>query len=142
LGSASIVKHIDQGPVGILLVTHLGLGSAMLAAAAQVLGKAPEAAQAIEVAYDEAPTAARERILEAMKRLDSGAGVLVLSDLYGASPHNFALACAGSFARVVSGLNLGMLLSCLAAQRNVLSGMVTKACQAGLRGIRNGEPKC
>jgi PTS system ascorbate-specific IIA component len=98
--------------VGILLLSHPGVGSAVLAAARGLLGSLPLATEAFEVPWDAkfddllAPASA------AMRKVDAGDGVLLLTDLYGASPARLAdrLVHLGTPAHRVSGLCLPMLL--------------------------------
>lgn len=98
--------------VGILLITHEGIGSALVATATRLLGQLPLRAEALEVPYD----ADAEELLPiasaAVRRVDGGAGVLVLTDLYGATPSNLAAKVAqlGTSVRRVSAVNLPMLL--------------------------------
>ena len=99
---------------GILLVTHPGLGNALLQVVRQLLGPAPLPlhCRCLEVDYHGDPLAALPVALDAMNALDSGAGVLLLTDLYGASPSNLAsrLQSLHQHCRRVSGLNLPMLM--------------------------------
>ncbi|WP_374247790.1 PTS sugar transporter subunit IIA [Thermomonas sp.] len=101
--------------VGILLVTHESIGSALLAVAARLLRNLPLACEAFEVPFDGDPDALLPRASAAMRRVDGGHGVLVLTDLYGATPANLAarLARLGTPVRRVSALNLPMLLRVL-----------------------------
>ncbi len=98
--------------VGILLVTHEGIGSTLLAVATRLLHKLPLACAAFEVPFDADPDAMLPLASAAMRRVDGGQGVLVLTDLYGASPANIAakLARIGTPVRRVSALSLPMLL--------------------------------
>ena len=98
--------------VGILLITHKGIGKPMLEVAARLLRKLPLAAEAFEVAFDADVDALLPQASAAMRRVDGGHGVLVLTDLYGASPSNLAakLARLGTPVRRISALNLPMLL--------------------------------
>jgi PTS system mannose-specific IIA component len=99
--------------VGILLVTHPGIGSALLATASTLLnGNLPLRAEAFEVPYDGDPDALLPQASAAMRRVDGGDGVLILTDLYGATPSNLAarLARLGTPARRVSALSLPMLM--------------------------------
>lgn len=99
--------------VGILLVTHSGIGSALVAIASGMLrGNVPLKLEAFEVPFDGDPDALLPQASAAMRRVDGGDGVLILTDLYGASPSNLAakLARLGTPARRVSALNLPMLM--------------------------------
>ena len=98
--------------VGILLVTHEGIGSAILAVATRLLRQLPLKTEAFELGFDTDPEAELPRASAALRRVDGGDGVLLLTDLFGASPANLAgkRARLGTPARRVSGLGLPMLL--------------------------------
>jgi PTS system ascorbate-specific IIA component len=98
--------------VGILLVTHQGIGSALVAAATRLLGQLPLRAESFEVAYDADVDLLLPQASAALRRVDGGVGVLVLTDLYGATPSNLAarLARLGTPVRRVSAVNLPMVL--------------------------------
>jgi PTS system ascorbate-specific IIA component len=98
--------------VGILLITHEGLGSAMLAVAQRLLHKLPLSCEAFEVPFDGNLDALLPAASAAMRKVDGGHGVLILTDLYGATPSNLAarLARLGTPVRRVSALSLPMLL--------------------------------
>ncbi len=98
--------------VGILLITHEGIGSALIAVATRLLRQLPLKTEAFEVPYDADADLLLPDASAALRRVDGGAGVLVLTDLYGATPSNLAakLARLGTPVRRVSALNLPMLL--------------------------------
>ncbi len=98
--------------VGILLLTHEGIGSALVAVAQRLLRRLPLKTEAFEVPFDGDPDALLPRASAALRRVDGGDGVLVLTDLYGATPSNLAakLARIGTPVRRVSALSLPMLL--------------------------------
>jgi len=98
--------------VGILLITHEGIGNALLAVANGLLNPLPLHCEALEVPFDGDPDALLPLASAALRRVDGGDGVLVLTDLYGATPSNLAarLARLGTPVRRVSGLSLPMLL--------------------------------
>jgi PTS system ascorbate-specific IIA component len=101
--------------VGILLVTHTGIGSALVAVASSLLRNLPLKVEAFEVPFDGDPDTLLPQASAALRKVDSGAGVLVLTDLYGATPSNLAakLAHLGTPVRRVSALSLPMLLRVL-----------------------------
>jgi PTS system mannose-specific IIA component len=98
--------------VGILLITHEGIGAALIAVATRLLRQLPLKTEAFEVPYDADADVLLPDASAALRRVDGGAGVLVLTDLYGATPSNLAakLARLGTPVRRVSALNLPMLL--------------------------------
>lgn len=101
--------------VGVLLVTHPGIGTALIAVATRLLRQLPLKVEAFEVPFDADPEALLPHASAALRRVDGGFGVLVLTDLYGASPSNLSaqLARLGTPVRRVSSLSLPMLLRVL-----------------------------
>ena len=121
---------------GILLITHPGVGSSLLAVATTLLRNLPLQADAFEVPFD----ADLEQLLPAasaaLRRVDSGEGVLVLTDLYGASPSNLAARVArlGTPVRRVAALSLPMLLRVMNYAEQGLEELPATAAA----GTRNG----
>lgn len=127
--------------VGILLVTHRTLAGDLLRIAAEILGQPPRGVACCELSNDTSPAEALSRCQHLAATLDQGAGVLVLTDLYGATPTNIARTLADSYprARVVSGLNLPMLLRTLNYATLDLDGLAEKALSGGRDGVRRCE---
>jgi PTS system ascorbate-specific IIA component len=98
--------------VGVLLITHEGYGPALLAVATRLLRQLPLRTEAFEVPFEADPDALLPQASAALRRVDGGLGVLVLTDLYGSTPSNLAarLARIGTPVRRVSALSLPMLL--------------------------------
>ena len=98
--------------VGILLVSHPGIGSSLLAVATRLMQQLPLKVEAFEVPFEGDPDALLPQASAMLRRVDGGDGVLVLTDLYGATPSNLAakLARIGTPVRRVSALSLPMLL--------------------------------
>jgi PTS system mannose-specific IIA component len=98
--------------VGVLLITHEGIGTAMLSVATRLLRQLPLKTEAFEVPFDADPDELLPLASAALRRVDGGQGVLVLTDLYGATPSNLAakLARIGTPVKRVSALSLPMLL--------------------------------
>lgn len=122
--------------IGILLLTHEGIGNAMIAAASALLRRLPLPIQAFELPFDADPDALLPQASAALRKLDSGHGVLILTDLYGASPSNLAarLAHLGTPVRRVSALNLPMLLRVMNHAEQELEQLAATAAI----GARNG----
>lgn len=123
--------------VGVLLLTHQAMGGALVAAAQHVLGKLPQALQVLEVDPDTDASAALRSAAASVRKLEAGAGVLVLTDLYGATPSNIGehLRELGLQVRRVSGLNLPMLLRVLNYREQTLDELVQTAATGGRAGI-------
>ena len=124
--------------VGILLLTHEKMGADLIATAHHILGRAAGQVEAHAIPPgSDAETALRETVAH-VRRLDSGDGVLVLTDVYGATPSNVAdrLADRGLTIRRVSGVNLPMLLRVLNYAEQDLPELAQTAAQGGRNGIK------
>jgi mannose PTS system EIIA component len=121
---------------GILLVTHPGVGTSLLEVTTRLLRHLPLKTEAFEVPFDADMDALLPLASAAMRRVDSGEGVLILTDLYGASPSNLAaqLARLGTPARRVSALSLPMLLRVMNYPEQGLDQLPATAAA----GTRNG----
>ena len=121
---------------GILLVTHPGIGASILAIATALMRQLPLQAEAFEVPLDADLETLLPQASSALRRVDSGQGVLVLTDLYGASPSNLAgqLARLGTPVRRVSALSLPMLLRVMNYPEQGLDQLPATAAA----GTRNG----
>lgn len=127
--------------VGILLVTHEGIGSPLLATAQRLLGHLPIATAAFEVPWDADLAALLPSASAALRRIESEAGVLILTDLYGASPARLAaqLAHLGTRVRRVSGLSLPMLLRVFNYAEQTLDELARTAASGGRHAIIQDE---
>ncbi len=123
--------------VGILLVTHSELGSQLQALATRMLGPLPLKLECVEVGFDADLDALLPAASAALRRVDTGDGVLVLTDLFGATPSNFAakLGQLGTPTRRIAGLNLPMLMRALNYPDRDLAGLADGAAQGGRLGI-------
>ncbi|EKT4088874.1 MULTISPECIES: PTS system fructose IIA component family protein [Stenotrophomonas] len=121
---------------GILLVTHPGVGTALLDVATRLLRQLPLKTEAFEVPFDADLDALLPLASAALRRVDNGEGVLILTDLYGASPANLAgqLARLGTPVRRVSALSLPMLLRVMNYPEQGLDQLPATAAA----GTRNG----
>ena len=121
---------------GILLITHPGIGSALLSVASRLLRQLPLKTEAFEVPFDADLDALLPQASAALRRVDVGDGVLVMTDLYGASPSNLArrVAQLGTPVRRVSSLSLPMLLRVMNYPEQGLQDLPATAAA----GTRNG----
>lgn len=126
--------------IGILLMTHPGVGSALLHTATRILGVCPMRTKCLEVPVGAEIETLLEKAAEYLVDLDSGEGVLVLCDLFGATPSNLACRLTDTGrAMVVSGLNLPMLLRVFNYPDEMLLALAEKAAEGGIRGIHVHE---
>jgi PTS system mannose-specific IIA component len=125
----------NAGPLtGILLVTHLNMGEGLLQAAQFIMGP-QEGCLAVGVESTLDASAMMERIRQARDQVDVGAGVLVLTDMFGGTPTNLALSLLGDNLEVLTGLNLPMLLKALQGRTLSPSKLAIEVCRAGKDGI-------
>lgn len=124
--------------VGILLLTHEAFGEALISTARRILDRLPLAVHALAIPPGSDVDAALRDAASRVRHLDSGAGVLVLMDVYGATPSNVAhsLPGLGLDIRRVSGLNLPMLLRVLNYPEQDLAELAQTAADGGRAGIR------
>jgi len=133
--------------VGLLLITHNDIGSSLLETATRMLGTCPLNAEALAVTDDAARDQLAYRARRMAEELDTGEGVLVLTDLYGSSPSNIANSLKGlGPMRVLTGINLPMLVRVLNYPALPLSQMAEKALSGGRDGVllcsdRDPEPR-
>jgi PTS system ascorbate-specific IIA component len=121
--------------VALLLITHGNLGRDLLDTVSAIFGSVPLEVRTISVANDCDPDATFEQADAACALLDQGAGVLVLTDLYGSTPSNIANRLAERHhVIVVSGVNAPMLLRIL----NYADGQLETLGEIAVSGARNG----
>jgi len=122
--------------VGILLVTHGDIGSVLLHNAIEVLGVCPLSTCVLSAPAGCDPEKIFSEARAALNELDSGDGVLVLTDLYGSTPSNIACKLQDrSQVRVISGLNLPMLIRVLNYPDLDLDALTQKAVSGGRDGV-------
>jgi PTS system ascorbate-specific IIA component len=122
--------------VGVLLITHPGVGSSLLHAATRILGETSLATRCLEIPPGSDVDAAIVSASGLLQDLDSGDGVLILTDIYGSTPSNIgcALHSRGGTA-VVSGMNLPMLIRTFNYPGEDLSSLQQRASEGGTRGV-------
>lgn len=127
--------------VGLVLVTHGETGATLVAEAEFILGQPMENVQYVPFNHSEGHREEIVRIHAAIDASDSGDGVLVLTDLIGASPSNRVATLLEHFdAVMVTGVNLAMLL-CVWANRDMPLGKLTrKAVECGRRSVKIFQP--
>ena len=118
--------------VGILLVTHNGLGASMADCISHVLGEMPKNLKVLSVWAEEDPQHKLSEGEELIKELDGGGGVLVLADVFGATPSNIGRQlCHAERVEGVAGVNLPMLLRVVCSTNKTLSELTDIAIEGG-----------
>jgi len=122
--------------IGIFLITHGSLGESLVQCACHVLNKRPQQIVQLGVSGQDDPLDALPLARDMLKLVDSGKGVLLLTDIFGATPSNVALKLLQP-GRIegVAGVNLPMLLRALTYREKDLETLVTKAVAGGRDGV-------
>ena len=126
--------------IGVLIIAHDALPDSLVKAVTHVLGVRPPQFDTLSVAASDDPLdllpAARERV----RTLDTGDGVLVFSDIYGATPCNLAgkLQAPGRV-ELIAGVNLPMLVRAFTYRTKGMETMITKAVSGGRDGVLHIE---
>ena len=122
--------------IGILIVAHDTLGESLVRAVTHVLGARPLQFEALAVAANDDPLLLLPRAREAVARLDTGDGVVVFSDIFGATPCN--LACkllVPGHVEGLAGVNLPMLVRAFTYRTRGMETLLKKAVSGGCDGV-------
>ncbi len=121
--------------IGIVIVAHGGLAREYLAAIEHVVGR-QEGIRAITIEPDHDRRAKEREICEAADAVDTGDGVVVVTDMFGGSPSNLSLlACSPSNRRILYGANLPMLIKLAKSRGLPVPQAVDSALAAGRKYI-------
>jgi len=118
--------------VGILLVTHNGLGDSFIDCVKHVLGEVPPNLKSLSVYASDDPKQKLVEGEELIKELDAGGGVLILADVFGATPSNIGRQlCHVERVMGVAGLNLPMLLRVVCSPEKPMPELAKLAIEGG-----------
>lgn len=122
--------------IGILIIAHGTLGDSLIHCANHVFGGPLAQLAQFGVAVHDVPVALLPQVQKLVDELDSGDGVLILTDMYGATPSNLACRLVEP-ARVecVAGINLPMLVRALTYRNESLETVAQKALSGGREGV-------
>jgi mannose PTS system EIIA component len=122
--------------IGVLIIAHGTLGESLSAAVTHVLGSRPPQFANLPVAASDDPAQLLPRARQLVQSLDAGDGVLIFSDIYGATPCNLAgkLLVSGRV-EAVAGVNLPMLVRALTYRDKGIDTMIKKAISGGCDGV-------
>jgi PTS system mannose-specific IIA component len=131
-----VKEEVGRSMIGLVLVTHGRLAAEFVAALEHVVGK-QERIAAVCIGAEDDMEARRREIIDRIGEVDSGNGVVLLTDMFGGTPSNLAISVLdrGSI-EVIAGVNLPMLIK-LATVRNseTLPRAVASAQEAGRKYI-------
>jgi PTS system ascorbate-specific IIA component len=114
--------------IGVLVISHEPLGTALIRATRHVFGRLPAQLAALDVIPDEDPEAAYRAACELALRINDGSGLLVLTDCFGATPSRVAI-------RLAQPQRVQVLLKALGNRRMELSELVAAVSATGQHAI-------
>ena len=123
--------------IGLFLITHSSYGESLIQCACHVLNTRPLQMAQLGVSAQDDPLDLLPLAQKWLSVVDSGDGVLLLTDVFGATPSNLALKlCEPGRVEAVAGVNLPMLLRTLTyRERETLPGLVARAVSGGRDGV-------
>lgn len=117
--------------IGIVIVAHGGLACEYFKAIEHVVG-AQRSVRAIRIEADHNRTETEAEICRAAEEVDTGDGVVLVTDLFGGSPYNLSLsACKNKNRRILYGANLPMLIKLAKCRHRSVSDASRAALEAG-----------
>ncbi|MEI6737012.1 MAG: PTS fructose transporter subunit IIA [Pseudomonadota bacterium] len=122
--------------IGLLIITHGTLGESLIHCVSHVMGKRPLYLRQLGVTVHDEKEALLPQGRDLIRFLDQGNGVLVMTDIFGATPSNIACKLL-EVGRVegVSGVNLPMLIRALTYRDKPLPELIAKALAGGQEGV-------
>jgi len=119
-----------------LLISHNQIASELINTAQQMLAPYSVATTILSISIDDNPDDIRLKFMQTLHEIDQGDGTLILTDMYGSTPSN--IACGASERhdiRIISGLNLPMLIRVLNYPHLNLNELEQKAITGGQDGV-------
>ncbi len=125
----------NQDIAGIIIITHSNYGAALLNAAESILGPLPNCvAMSVDISADVKDTI--NNLRATVERMNTGNGVLILTDMFGGTPTNLSLSLLSiEDVEVVTGVNLPMILRAASQSTTQISFLAEEARQSGIQGI-------
>ena len=127
--------------IGILLMTHGMLGESLLHCASHILGSRPRQLAQIGVTPQDDPQLILPLAIRLARSVDSGEGLIVMTDIFGGTPSNVAthLLVPGRV-EGIAGVNLPMLIRALTYRNEPLAVVLEKALSGGTEGVVRMPP--
>lgn len=116
-GIGSLRRNAGFIVIGLVIVTHGNLGQEFVRTVEYTVG--PQAAlEAVSIDSDAPQDQQKKAIRAAVKRVEQGDGVIILTDMFGGTPSNLAISVMdGVHTEVVAGLNLPMLVKLVSVRK-------------------------
>jgi PTS system ascorbate-specific IIA component len=122
--------------IPLLIVAHGNLGDSLIQCVSFVLGNRPEQLESLDLSTCDAPDQILASARAQIARMDQGKGVLILTDVYGATPCNTICGLIEhAHVEAIAGVNLPMLLKALNYRDQDLAHLIRQAVQGGQNGV-------
>ncbi|NOT14241.1 MAG: PTS fructose transporter subunit IIA [Methylotenera sp.] len=122
--------------IGILIIAHGELGKSLMECAQHVIGNAPKQLAYLVVNSHDNPSELLPHAQALVASLNTGEGVLVLSDMYGATPCNIVTQLLEpNVVEGVAGVNMPMIVRTMTYRHESLMALVEKAVSGGREGV-------
>jgi len=127
--------------IGVVIVAHLQLADELLKTAELITSNKLDNFRTVSINPNDNPDKAREKVLSAVKSVDSGNGVLILVDMFGGTPSNLSLSLLDrGKTEIITGANLPMIIeSATKSQKLPLEELVNNLTLIGQKGIRSAS---
>ncbi|HMV13239.1 MAG TPA: PTS fructose transporter subunit IIA [Nitrosomonas sp.] len=128
--------------IGLLIISHENLGEEFVRCVTHILGERPSNLSCLAVQPNDDPSSTITQAKKLLANLDQGEGVIIITDICGATPCNIAsqLMIAGKVV-CLAGINLAMLLRILSYRHEPLDVVVSKALDGGKNGVMQILPE-
>ncbi|MCE7917765.1 MAG: PTS fructose transporter subunit IIA [Nitrosomonas sp. PRO5] len=128
--------------IGILIISHEQLGASLIDCIIHILGERPPLLVNHIVSSTEDPDSGSVRLQVTLEQLDQGSGVLILTDIFGATPANIARKqIRNGRIECLAGLNLPMLLRAVQYRHQPLPQLIDKILAGGRESIFQISPE-
>ena len=125
--------------VGIIIAAHLRLADELLSAARIITGSRLDNFRTVSINIDDKPDQAREKLLAAVRELNTPDGTVILVDMFGGTPSNLSLSLLSrGKIEIITGVNLPMIIEAAGSSHRVsLAELISMLTATGQRGIRS-----
>lgn len=125
--------------VGVIIAAHLRLADELLSAARIITGSGLDNFRTVSINIDDKPDQAREKLLAAVREVNTPDGTVILVDMFGGTPSNLSLSLLSrGKIEIITGVNLPMIIEAAGSCHRVsLAELISMLTATGQRGIRS-----
>ena len=123
--------------IGILLVTHGEIGQSLINCAAHILDSTPKSVESLSIKSNNDLSKYTYIISQKIQSLEKGNGVLIMTDIYGATPCNLLNKfIKKNKVEVVTGVNLPMLVKAISDRKDILNILINDSIECAKKNIK------